>query len=860
MAGEEEGTRSESEEVGVLHALVGRIDDAGRREGTGGPGDSDEIAVIRRASTPASRPSAADLASEVRDPDVDRRRRVLRSLLGRELDMGLAAVAATALGDAEAEIRTLALEVLGRAPHLTPTDALEPVLGDPIPEIRCSALELVGRSRDPRAVELIEARLRIERNHSVIATGLAALQALLSGASAAGTDGAVVDRVLAVIGTLAPSRHHPFAEQLQAIGRSLREEHVLGRLRSRDDEVRAGAAIVAVERGSRWGLEEVAALLHDDSPAVRRLAMVAAARPRRSDQAAGGERGVDLGPPSAPTRTAPAADLSDLLRRLERAEEAEEVLASLETVPMRAWLAQRVEDAGPTDLVRLGWFLSGRGGPGALGVLAEATLRLPDERTRRELLSALRQAPSLRDLLASWRGHPDATRRAEALRLDALIKPDPTALERGLRDSDATVRLAAIEAAGDQLGGFLTKLMLRLLRSDPSPRVRRAAVGAFLRAPVERRIKTAEAALGVPDGEVRLGAVGLLRSGTPGETAVLAKFLMDRDPEVAAMAAATICQQPSPDSLALLWTALRAADPERRAALMDAVTGLDRDAVLRLAGQAVQSSSQPERNMGLTVLSRLRGEEAVPSLIEALVDPGSEVRVEALRGLAGLAGKLPPAAVEAVGDRLGDPDPSVREAAVRVLASVEVDRVVPYLVTALGDPAVEVSASAREGLMARRSISVAEELTGALASPARRRAAAEVLAAMPDESIEVLASAIPAAEPSILPAIGVALSAAGAGPVLIEQLEDRHPATRLRAVRALAAMEAGDAVERLIGRLTDPEPQVRAASAMALGALGREAALEPLKRAFVRDPDMDVVASIETALRQLTSIAKGTED
>jgi HEAT repeat protein len=66
-------------------------------------------------------------------------------------------------------------------------------------------------------------------------------------------------------------------------------------------------------------------------------------------------------------------------------------------------------------------------------------------------------------------------------------------------------------------------------------------------------------------------------------------------------------------------------------------------------------------------------------------------------------------------------------------------------------------------------------------------------------------------------------------------------------------MGAEGAVPALIRRLQDPDPTVRARAAEILGDLGDARALEPLKRAFVSDPDMDVVAAIEPALRGLAT-------
>jgi HEAT repeat protein len=70
-------------------------------------------------------------------------------------------------------------------------------------------------------------------------------------------------------------------------------------------------------------------------------------------------------------------------------------------------------------------------------------------------------------------------------------------------------------------------------------------------------------------------------------------------------------------------------------------------------------------------------------------------------------------------------------------------------------------------------------------------------------------------------------------------------------VLGLEALGGVGAVPALVRRLLDPDAGIRALAARALGALGDGRAVEPLKQAFVSDPDMHVVSAIEPALRQL---------
>jgi HEAT repeat protein len=247
---------------------------------------------------------------------------------------------------------------------------------------------------------------------------------------------------------------------------------------------------------------------------------------------------------------------------------------------------------------------------------------------------------------------------------------------------------------------------------------------------------------------------------------------------------------------------------------------------------------------------------ALPRIIDSLQDPSPDVRVEAL---AGLQARPSTTAVDAVGGRLRDPDVRVRALAAAVLDSTPDDRVIPYLVEAASDADEDVRTAARQAVLSRRSASVASTLIGSLTAPAHRRAASELLADMSEESRELLLTAVGTADEDARRAIGETLAAAEAGDWLIEQLEDRGTQRRRDAVMALGAMGSVASVPALIKRLKDPDAGVRRLVARVLGELGDARAEEPMKRAFVSDPDMDVVAEIEPALRLLAARSGETD-
>ena len=833
-------------------------------------GASEELAIISR--TPPDEPrSVAGLMAELHRPEIERRRALLRSLQDRELDMASAAVAASALQDPEREIRLLALEVLGSAPRLAPVDALAAATGDSEAEVRAEALLLLGKTGNPTVMETIRDRIRAESEDEVIGAGLLGVAQLVEAAGSVGLEGSALDGVAATVSALAPAGQFRFGEAVGAIARAIPEEEVVARLRAPRTEVRMGAAMLALERDTDGALRSLAELLHDDLTDIRRLAMVALSRLRGGQEVAAGpivEPGLapipDLGaaedlraPVEDPTPVVPALldaleDPKDDVRTLAR-----ETLARLEGSPARSWLREQLRRASPADIVRLAGHVVQLGADELLPIVAGAAVALRPGRDRDALVATLRDAQGLPEVVDSWAADPDAERRADAVRLSSLVHPEniePT--ERALADSSATVRLAAIEACGEEVDGELVESLLRLVAADSSPVARRRAVLAFRRSPLPRRLGAADVALQSPDRDVRMAATELLTDGTGEEASALARFLRDPDQEVAAAAVRTLSARATGETLVMLWTALGSVEPAVRERMLDVLATFDRTSLARLADHALASPVDSDRAVGLAVLARLDRDAALPRIIDSLQDPSPDVRVEALSAL---QARPSTTAVDAVGGRLRDPDVRVRALAAAVLDSTPDDRVIPYLVEAASDADEDVRTAARQAVLSRRSASVARTLIGSLTAPAHRRAASELLADMSEESRELLLTAVGTADEDARRAIGETLAAAEAGDWLIEQLEDRGTQRRRDAVMALGAMGSVASVPALIKRLKDPDAGVRRLVARVLGELGDARAEEPMKRAFVSDPDMDVVAEIEPALRLLAARSGETD-
>jgi HEAT repeat protein len=213
--------------------------------------------------------------------------------------------------------------------------------------------------------------------------------------------------------------------------------------------------------------------------------------------------------------------------------------------------------------------------------------------------------------------------------------------------------------------------------------------------------------------------------------------------------------------------------------------------------------------------------------------------------------------VDAVGERLRDPETKVRAMAVALLARIEDNRALPYLLDGIRDPSNEVREAARVALLSRSPEAVVEILLRALRYPSHRRVAADLLVDMGDLATDSLLAALPDAQPEAVRMVGDILIQSHATHKLVTELEDRDPKRRLLSVAGLGAMQAIETVDALIVRLNDPDADVRAATVKVLSEFGDPRAVQPLRRAFVHDPDMEVVALIEEALREITGEGPG---
>jgi HEAT repeat protein len=263
------------------------------------------------------------------------------------------------------------------------------------------------------------------------------------------------------------------------------------------------------------------------------------------------------------------------------------------------------------------------------------------------------------------------------------------------------------------------------------------------------------------------------------------------------------------DARRALEDALGSGDPE---ILRSAAVALSRAGLMPVVAEALAKPFlDPWRataeSYSVGELLRELGADAAGPLLKLLESPAA-CRVAILSALRGLKDERVGRAVQRL---LGDPDASVRAAAVEWVGREDPPGARELLLPALKDATSLVRTSALRAFEARRDLSAADELlrlTGDESS-AVRRVAIEVLGKLKEPRV--------------------------AGPA-IRALQEPDDESRYWAILALGEAGAAEAVEPLLAALEDPAVDLRAHVARSLGRIGDRRACEGLARAMRSDP------------------------
>lgn len=426
--------------------------------------------------------------------------------------------------------------------------------------------------------------------------------------------------------------------------------------------------------------------------------------------------------------------------------------------------------------------------------------------------------------------------------------PERAASLSDLEHPSAEMRLAAIGRCRDlTLTPAVAERLVDIAIRDPDRDVRIAAMSVFSSQEQRWRLFFAESALAVGDSETQSHAVGQLEPASAPEAALLIRFVVEGLESPAAEAVARLSRLPPIESVALLWAVLPRSASASQEEISRRLRDIDGGAYRFIANVAMRDAESERRIAGLAALGDMPDEPVTP-LVESLSDPSVDVRLTALRSL---ARRFDADAIEAVGRRLRDPRPDIRQLAARILRDAKEPRAAPWLIAASADPDSSVRREVREAIRSMASAEVIDQVLRALGDEETKDVARSLLIEMGAEAIEPMLAVLHRAPPRVESAIGEALRTVDAGALIERFLRDTDPKRRRHAALGVAAMGGHDAARRLLTLLYDPEPDIRCCAIELLDRLGDPSTREALAVARSSEPDTRVCAAIDAALRHV---------
>lgn len=488
---------------------------------------------------------------------------------------------------------------------------------------------------------------------------------------------------------------------------------------------------------------------------------------------------------------------------------------------------------------------------------ALATLALPE--TAPPLLELVRgprlelRTPALEALCLIVRAHPeaaglnglaeaalaaladrDAGRRAAAAKLLGAMHASRavTPLINALADSDALVSTVAAHALGEIGAAQAADALVRAVRNS-DVRVRDSALIALCKLKDRRAIAPFLTALAAAHADI------VEFSGT-----FATLFGAEVRPRVTEMLLALPYSEDGPNEGII--TAL-AAQPDARVR--------QRLCEILLKRKPQVYFNYHDRAAAAECLGKRKDPTTIPLLITALGDPDPCVRdyVESALGEIGAPAVVPLLAA------LDDPRPDVRASICAALGEANDASAVPALIRCLHDSDVEVRAIAAWSLGMLKDAHALTPLLAAvrdvdLTVHYRARKALESLLTAPSAT-QQLAMALHHEDAAVR--VGAAETLArlpalpeGVATALPALLGDADAGVQGAAAEAVGVHRINTAVDALCGLLTAPTPGVRAAAARALGRLGDSRAITPM-HALLQDTDTTTRLAAIQALGEL---------
>jgi HEAT repeat protein/beta-lactamase regulating signal transducer with metallopeptidase domain len=327
---------------------------------------------------------------------------------------------------------------------------------------------------------------------------------------------------------------------------------------------------------------------------------------------------------------------------------------------------------------------------------------------------------------------PDDQSSTEASQAPAKTQGRDTAVSALLtvvKDENAAVRLAAVEALGNLQDPRAIDALVQAVKTDTDARVREAAAEALGEIDSPRAVAgLVEALRSEKVAAVRakiawaLGEIGDARA-----VEALGAAVRDAEVEVRRNAVEALGQIESPAAVPMLIPALRDADVETRKDAAEALGQLESKDAIEALGTASKDANAEVRKEAVEALGQIQDKRALPALTTALGDAEVEVRQAAIEAIGQLEDlkAAPPALIAA----LRDDNREVRKAAAEAVGQLEDEAAVPALIPLTRDTNTEVKRAAVEALASIGGPRAIEVMAALLKDedPEIRKLAAEAL-------------------------------------------------------------------------------------------------------------------------------------
>lgn len=747
------------------------------------------------------------LLDRLLDPSWAVRRAVVAGLAALG-DAAVAPMLDALVSHRESEARVAALVDALVASAGDPTPGLEALASTGVPAVLCDAAAILGRRRSRTSASTLAAWV----GHPDDNVAVASLEALGRIGGAAGLD--------AVIGAASSANFFRVFPAIDVLGRS-GDARAIGPLTALlSDPVCALEAARALGRtGDLAAADALVRLLTSPNEPLVRVAVLALADIDDEMVRRLGASGTLL--PSLQAISDPGAASRRITQSFERAEPAERVALCRAL----GWLGV---DSAAASLVEL------------LGVEPE---------TARAAAVALRQLGpvGLRQILAALE-HGDSARRFLLLPLVPMHFDATSAVVACLDDPDSGVRARACEILG-RIGNVAAVPSLFARLADPDAGVAQAAVGALHGLGSADTQRLALAGARAEDPRVRRAAVRMIGYfGWAGSLETLSAARADTDPRVRDAATQSLAFLDDPRALDMLLEVSRSDDPRARASAMRALGQLEPSATVHGALVAgLRDADAWVRYHACRSLARPGGASVLDEVLPLISDPAPHVQVAAIETLAVFAddravsallhaaassdGDVRRAALVGLGitraargaavvlEALRSDDLSTRLVALSAAAAFELDETAEAVAASVGDPDPTVRAAALGFLGARPGVRASERLIALLDEERLRDEVALALSQYVRGRVPALLAALEAADDSRARLLVSVLSRIGrpdARAALGVALAMDRPEPRRAAAAALSAVDSALASALLASLAsTDPDPEVRRLAAFA---------------------------------------------